>query len=90
MESIVAVTVLALVALTCVGALAFMAVRMTYALAALSSREGAEVLSEMVAAKPAEKKRPVVEVPADMANPAWSTEFARDMTDVADPNRGVA
>jgi hypothetical protein len=28
-----------------------------------------------------------VEVPPDMANPVWSTTFAKDMTDVADPNR---
>ena len=88
MESIVAVLVLAFVAVMCVGTLAFMAVRMAYALTSLTSKESAEVLSDMV--KPVKRnKRQVtrVEVPPDMANPVWSTTFAKDMTDVADPNR---
>ena len=86
MEATVAVVVLALVSLVCVGTLAHIAIRVAYALTALSSRESAEVLSDMV--KPAEKPRKQeVIVPPDLANPSWSTEYARDMTDVADPNR---
>lgn len=88
MESIVAVLVLAFVAVACVGTLAFMAVRLAYALTALQSKESAEVLGDLV--KPVKRHRrgqPRVEVPPDMANPVWSTTFAKDMTDVADPNR---
>jgi hypothetical protein len=88
MESIVAVLVLAFVAVSCVGTLAFMAVRMAYALTSLTSKESAEVLSDMVKPVRRNKRQAArVEVPPDMANPVWSTTFAKDMTDVADPNR---
>ena len=87
METMTAVIVMALVTLFSMGTLCYVAIRIAYAFTALSSKESAEVLAELN--KPVEKvqRKQEVEVPPDLANPAWSTRFASDMTDVADPNR---
>lgn len=85
----VALIVMAVISLVCVATLATVLLRVTYAMTALTSKDSAETLAEVI--RPSKPARQQVEVPADMQNPAWSTDFARDMTDVADPHRnGVA